>query len=134
MSGVSAAEIFWWVALPYFALGVFVVGHIWRWRYDQFGWTSRSTQLQERRMLKWGAPIFHYATFAAIAGHVLGILIPAQLHRVRSASPTTSTTSSPPSPGRSRRPGDRRRDHPRGAPAAGPAGAGHHLARSTGSR
>jgi nitrate reductase gamma subunit len=54
MSGVSAAQIFWWVAVPYFALGVFVIGHIWRWRYDQFGWTSRSTQLQERRMLKWG--------------------------------------------------------------------------------
>jgi nitrate reductase gamma subunit len=77
VNGVSAAQIFWWVAVPYFALGVFMIGHIWRWRYDQFGWTSRSTQLQERRMLKWGSPIFHYATFAAIAGHVLGILIPA---------------------------------------------------------
>ena len=55
---------------------VFVVGHIWRWRYDQFGWTSRSTQLQERRLLKWGAPLFHYATFAAIGGHILGILVP----------------------------------------------------------
>ena len=27
-------------------------------------------------MPKWGAPIFHYGTIAAIAGHVLGILIP----------------------------------------------------------
>ena len=63
--------------LPYLALGIFVVGHIWRWRYDQFGWTSRSTQLQERRLLKWGAPLFHYGTFAAIGGHVLGVLIPA---------------------------------------------------------
>jgi nitrate reductase gamma subunit len=70
------AQQFWWVAVPYFALGVFVVGHIWRWRYDQFGWTSRSTQLQERRLLKWGGPVFHYGTFAAIAGHVIGILIP----------------------------------------------------------
>jgi nitrate reductase gamma subunit len=73
----SAGEVFLWVALPYLALGIFVVGHIWRWRYDQFGWTSRSTQLQERRLLKWGGPLFHYATFAAIAGHALGILIPA---------------------------------------------------------
>ena len=61
---------------PYLALGIFVVGHIWRWRYDQFGWTSRSTQLQERRLLKWGSPIFHYGTFAAIGGHVIGVLIP----------------------------------------------------------
>jgi len=34
-----------------------------------------SSQLQERRVLKWGGPVFHYAAFAAIAGHVLGILI-----------------------------------------------------------
>ena len=76
MSGASGAEIFWWVGLPYLALGIFVVGHIWRWRYDQFGWTSRSTQLQERRLLKWGSPVFHYGTFAAIAGHVIGVLVP----------------------------------------------------------
>jgi len=77
VNGVTAGQVFWWVAVPYFALGVFVIGHIWRWRYDQYGWTSRSTQLQERRMLKWGGPLFHYATFAAIGGHVLGILVPA---------------------------------------------------------
>jgi nitrate reductase gamma subunit len=74
---VGAGPVFWWVVLPYLALAIFVVGHIWRWRYDQYGWTSRSTQLQERKMLKWGSPLFHYATFAAIGGHVLGILIPA---------------------------------------------------------
>lgn len=68
--------LWWWVILPYAAMTVFVVGHVWRWRYDQFGWTSRSTQLQERRLLKWGAPLFHYAAFAAIGGHVIGILIP----------------------------------------------------------
>ena len=72
----TAAQVFWWVVLPYLALGVFAVGHVWRWRYDQFGWTSRSTQLQERRMLKWGSPLFHYGTFAAIGGHVIGVLIP----------------------------------------------------------
>ena len=76
MSGSTPLQLFLWVGLPYLALGIFVVGHIWRWRYDQFGWTSRSTQLQERRLLKWGSPIFHYGTFAAIAGHVIGILIP----------------------------------------------------------
>lgn len=76
MSGTSGWELFWWVILPYLALATFVIGHIWRYRYDQFGWTSRSTQLQERWLLKWGSPLFHYATFGAIAGHVLGILIP----------------------------------------------------------
>jgi nitrate reductase gamma subunit len=77
MNEPTTWEILLWVVLPYAALAIFIVGHIWRWRYDQFGWTSRSTQLQEKRALKWGAPLFHYATFAAIGGHVLGILIPA---------------------------------------------------------
>ncbi len=67
---------FWWVILPYVAMAIFVLGHIWRWRYDRYGWTSYSTELQERRRLKWGAPLFHYGAFAAIFGHVLGILIP----------------------------------------------------------
>lgn len=73
---MSAWDMFWWILLPYLAIAVFIVGHVWRWRYDQFGWTSRSTQLQERKLLKWGSPVFHYGTFAAIGGHVLGILIP----------------------------------------------------------
>jgi nitrate reductase gamma subunit len=73
---VSTGDLWLWVILPYAAMVVFVVGHVWRWRYDQFGWTSRSTELQEKRLLKWGSPLFHYATFAAIGGHVIGILIP----------------------------------------------------------
>ncbi|MCQ8828546.1 respiratory nitrate reductase subunit gamma [Streptomyces malaysiensis] len=78
---MSSWDLWWWVILPYLALTVFVVGHVWRWRYDQFGWTSRSTQLQEGRLLKWGGPLFHYGTFAAIAGHVLGILVPESFTR-----------------------------------------------------
>lgn len=73
---MSGLDLIVWVALPYVALTVFVVGHVWRWRHDQFGWTSRSSQLEESVLLKWASPIFHYGTLAAIAGHVLGILIP----------------------------------------------------------
>ncbi|HET7173316.1 MAG TPA: respiratory nitrate reductase subunit gamma [Nocardioidaceae bacterium] len=72
----AAWSYFWWVILPYVAMAVFILGHIWRWRYDQFGWTSYSTELQEHKRLKWGGPLFHYGTFAAIGGHVIGILIP----------------------------------------------------------
>ena len=73
---VTGFQLTWWVILPYLAMATFVIGHIWRYRYDQFGWTSRSTELQEKKLLKWGSPIFHYGTFAAVAGHVIGILIP----------------------------------------------------------
>jgi len=81
LAGVTGFQLFWWVILPYVALATFVIGHVWRYRYDQFGWTSRSTQLQERRLLKWGSPLFHYATFAAIGGHVIGILVPERFTR-----------------------------------------------------
>jgi nitrate reductase gamma subunit len=78
---VSSGDILLWIVIPYVAITIFVAGHIWRYRRDQFGWTSRSTQLLERRMLKWGSPLFHYGALAAIGGHVLGILIPASATR-----------------------------------------------------
>ena len=39
-----------WVIVPYVCLAVFVVGHYWRYRYDKFGWTTRSSQLYENRL------------------------------------------------------------------------------------
>jgi nitrate reductase gamma subunit len=74
---VNALHLLLWVALPYIAITVFIAGHIWRYRTDQYGWTSRSTQLLESRKLKWGSILFHYGALAAIGGHVLGILVPA---------------------------------------------------------
>ncbi|GAA3210381.1 respiratory nitrate reductase subunit gamma [Nonomuraea helvata] len=66
-----------WVVIPYIALTIFVVGHVWRWRVDQFGWTTRTTQILESRILRLGSPLFHLGAFAAIGGHVLGLLVPA---------------------------------------------------------
>jgi nitrate reductase gamma subunit len=62
--------------LPYVALAIFVLGHWWRYRNDQYGWGARSTQLLESRVLKYANVVFHLGVLAAIAGHVLGILIP----------------------------------------------------------
>lgn len=73
---MTTTDIFLWLVVPYVALSIFIVGHVWRYRRDQFGWTSRSSQLLERRLLKWGSPLFHYGTLAVIAGHVIGLLIP----------------------------------------------------------
>jgi nitrate reductase gamma subunit len=58
------------------AIAIFLAGHVWRYRTDQYGWTTRSTQILESRWLKWGSPLFHLGALAAIGGHVLGILIP----------------------------------------------------------
>lgn len=76
---MRAGDVILWVLLPYVALTLFVAGHIWRYRYGQFSWTTRSTQLLESRWLAWGSNLFHYGALAAIAGHVLGLLIPASL-------------------------------------------------------
>lgn len=76
---MSRADLVFWIALPYVATAVFIVGHIWRWRHDQFGWTSRSSQLYERTLLMYGSNLFHYGALLAIAGHILGILIPAEM-------------------------------------------------------
>jgi nitrate reductase gamma subunit len=73
------ADLFVWLALPYAAIAVFLVGHWWRYRTDQFGWTSRSTQLLESRLLAWGSNLFHYGALDAIGGHVAGIIVPASL-------------------------------------------------------
>lgn len=65
-----------WVVYPYVCLAVFVLGHIWRYRYDQFGWTTRSSQLYERRLLRWASPMFHFGILAVFLGHVMGLGIP----------------------------------------------------------
>ena len=73
---MSRAELLLYVVLPYAALAIFFVGHLWRYRRDQYGWGARSTQLLESRVLKYASTIFHLGVLAAIGGHVLGILIP----------------------------------------------------------
>ena len=76
---MSRTDMILWVIVPYVAIAVFVVGHVWRWRRDQFTWTTRSTQLLESRRLKWGAILFHVGLLAVIGGHVLGLLVPESL-------------------------------------------------------
>jgi nitrate reductase gamma subunit len=73
----ETAELYVWLVLPYVSMALFVGGHIWRYRKDQLGWTSRSTQLLESRLLAWGSNLFHWGALAVIAGHVIGILVPA---------------------------------------------------------
>ena len=67
---------FLWVVFPYLCLTVFVVGHFWRYRYDKFGWTTRSSQLYESRLLRIGSPLFHFGILAVFLGHVMGLGIP----------------------------------------------------------
>ncbi|WP_300645415.1 respiratory nitrate reductase subunit gamma [Nocardioides sp.] len=67
---------FLWVVVPYLSLAVFAVGHVWRYRYDKFGWTTRSSQLYEDRLLRLGSPLFHFGMLGVVGGHVIGLLVP----------------------------------------------------------
>ena len=67
--------------VPYLCLTTFVVGHFWRYRYDKFGWTTRSSQLYEDRLLRIGSPLFHFGMLGVVGGHVIGLLVPRVLDR-----------------------------------------------------
>jgi nitrate reductase gamma subunit len=69
-------DVFLWVAVPYVCLAVFALGHVWRYRYDKFGWTTRSSQLYESRLLRLGSPLFHFGILFVLGGHVLGLGVP----------------------------------------------------------
>ena len=65
-----------WGVLPYVMMAVLVGGLIWRYRYDQFGWTTRSSQLYESRLLRIGSPLFHFGILVVIIGHIGGLVVP----------------------------------------------------------
>lgn len=65
-----------WVVVPYVCLTIFAVGHFWRYRYDKFGWTTRSSQLYESRLLRLGSPLFHFGILFVLVGHVMGLGVP----------------------------------------------------------
>ncbi len=67
---------FLWGVFPYLALATFIVGMVWRYRSNQFSWTTRSSQIHESRWLRIGGPLFHFGALFAIIGHVMGLIIP----------------------------------------------------------
>ncbi|GAB33655.1 nitrate reductase gamma subunit [Gordonia otitidis NBRC 100426] len=69
-------DIFLWGVLPYLVLLILIGGTIWRYRYDKFGWTTRSSELYESRLLRIASPMFHYGILVVIIGHAIGLAIP----------------------------------------------------------
>lgn len=67
---------FLWVIYPYIMLSMFVVGHFYRYNTNQYGWSAKSSEILEKRTLKWGSNLFHYGIIFAFFGHIGGILVP----------------------------------------------------------
>lgn len=73
-------EQFLWVVLPYIVLTIFIGGHIYRYQHDQFGWTSKSSELLEKKLLRLGSNLFHWGIIFVFGGHVMGVLIPIEVY------------------------------------------------------
>ncbi|HSK55218.1 MAG TPA: respiratory nitrate reductase subunit gamma [Jiangellales bacterium] len=73
---MSALDVMLWGVLPYVTVAVLLVGLWWRYRYDKFGWTTRSSQLYESRLLRIGSPLFHFGILVVLVGHVIGLVVP----------------------------------------------------------
>ncbi|MER5729798.1 respiratory nitrate reductase subunit gamma [Streptomyces sp. NPDC002138] len=69
-------DLLLWGVLPYVSLTLLVAGTLWRARFDAFGWTTRSSQVHESRLLRIGSPLFHFGMLFVVLGHVVGLLIP----------------------------------------------------------
>lgn len=74
---MNLLDTFLWGVLPYMVVVILIGGTIWRYKYDQFGWTTRSSQFYESKILKIASPLFHYGLVGVLAGHIVGLLIPA---------------------------------------------------------
>ncbi len=69
-------DVVLWGVIPYLTLALVIGGTVWRYRYDKFGWTTRSSELYESRMLRVASPMFHYGILVVIVGHAVGLVIP----------------------------------------------------------
>jgi nitrate reductase gamma subunit len=73
---MTALDTVLWGVLPYLVLVTLVGGTVWRYKYDKFGWTTRSSQLYESRVLRIGSPLFHFGILMVLFGHIGGLVIP----------------------------------------------------------
>jgi len=67
---------FFFIALPYIAFAVFLIGTILRYRLQKFKVSSLSSQFLESRKLFWGSIPFHFGLIILFFGHLIAFLIP----------------------------------------------------------
>ena len=64
------------LVFPYLAITTCVVGHLYRYISDPYGWNTRSSELLEKKGLKFAATIFHWGIIFTLLGHGAGLLVP----------------------------------------------------------
>jgi nitrate reductase gamma subunit len=84
---MSGWSLFLWSVFPYICLLILVVGTIYRYHCNQLSWTSKSSELLEKRLLSVGSTLFHWGLVFVIAGHVAGLLFPIEWYSSIGISP-----------------------------------------------
>jgi|OM-RGC.v1.011386738 nitrate reductase gamma subunit len=74
---MTALNNFLFIAFPYLAFGVFVVGSVYRYKNISFKVSSLSSQFLESKALFWGSIPFHIGVLVVLLGHVIAFLFPA---------------------------------------------------------
>jgi nitrate reductase gamma subunit len=64
------------IALPYVALTLAILGGLYRYFTNRFSYTSLSSQLLENRQLFWGSVPWHYGIIPILLAHLLAGLFP----------------------------------------------------------
>ncbi len=69
-------KMFLFVAFPYLALTLAILGGVYRYFADRFTYSSLSSQLLENRKLFWGSVPWHYGIILILLAHLAGGLFP----------------------------------------------------------
>lgn len=67
---------FFFIALPYIALVIFLVGTIYNYRVTKFKISSLSSEFLEGKHLFWGSVPFHWGLLFLFFGHLIAFLVP----------------------------------------------------------
>ena len=67
---------FFFIALPYIATAIFILGSIYRYKSTTFQYSSLSSQFLEGKKLFWGSVPFHFGLMVVFFGHLLAFMFP----------------------------------------------------------
>jgi nitrate reductase gamma subunit len=79
MTNAQTLDLLLFVVLPYASLLLFFAGTILRYLSMPFTYSSLSSQFLENKQHFWGLVSFHYGLLTVLTGHLIGLLIPAQV-------------------------------------------------------
>jgi nitrate reductase gamma subunit len=78
-SGNRIIDMLMFTVLPYLALGIFLIGSIFRYKSRGFQVSSLSSQFLEGRKLFWGSQPFHWGILILFFGHLIAFLFPSSV-------------------------------------------------------